>query len=353
MFRLLQLIGILALLTAVSPLSAQESAPTAQVSGTVAYLQRNALPPDAVVRVRLEDVTYQDVPALIINEAIIPSEGKQVPIPFRIPYEPGKIDPAHRYHVRATIRSGEQLLFTSTTVYPVITRSAPSEVAIMVQPVGRSSRQAAVTLMEGSFVYFADAGLFTDCRTGKRYPVAQEADNAALERAYRAARNAPGAPVIVAVDGRIERRPKIEGAGDQEMLIVRRFDRVVPGGFCPSDETVSLEGTFWTLTELRGNPAEVNAMAPAAHLMLQSEGNKLSGSSGCNRLFGVYEVADGRLKLIPTGMTMMACPDPLMKQEQAFVLALNAVTGYVIDSTTLTLLAGEDVAARFTATPPQ
>ena len=35
--------------------------------------------------------------------------------------------------------------------------------------------------MRGMYRYFADAGLFTECLTGRRLPVAQEKDNATLE----------------------------------------------------------------------------------------------------------------------------------------------------------------------------
>ena len=38
--------------------------------------------------------------------------------------------------------------------------------------------------LRGMFRYMADAGLFTECSTGQRWPVAQEADNATLEREY-------------------------------------------------------------------------------------------------------------------------------------------------------------------------
>ena len=38
--------------------------------------------------------------------------------------------------------------------------------------------------LQGMYRYMADAGLFLDCATREQWPVAMEADNAALERAY-------------------------------------------------------------------------------------------------------------------------------------------------------------------------
>jgi copper homeostasis protein (lipoprotein) len=95
----------------------------------------------------------------------------------------------------------------------------------------RSAGESRPALIRGSFVYMADAGLFTDCGNGRRYPVAQLGDNAALERAYGEARPAPGAPVVVTVEGRISRLPGMEG-GMQDMLVVKRLDRTWPGETC-------------------------------------------------------------------------------------------------------------------------
>ena len=83
--------------------------------------------------------------------------------------------------------------------------------------------------MRGMFRYMADAGLFTECSTGQRWPVAQEADNATLEREYLKVRTEPGGPVLVRVDGRVAMRPKMEGVGLQPTLVPERFVGVVPG----------------------------------------------------------------------------------------------------------------------------
>lgn len=60
---------------------------------------------------------------------------------------------------------------------------------------------------QGMYRHQADAGRFVECRTGADMPVAQEGDNALLEAAYLAARSAPGAPMLVEVQGRWVQRP--------------------------------------------------------------------------------------------------------------------------------------------------
>ena len=107
------------------------------VTGTVTYRQRMALPPSAVISVRLLDVSRQDSAAGLIAEDRIPAEGKQMPFPFDIPYDPSRIQQSSRYVVRAEIRDGERLLFTTDTSYPVITQGNPTTgVEIVVVPVG-------------------------------------------------------------------------------------------------------------------------------------------------------------------------------------------------------------------------
>ena len=136
------LLGIVAL-TACEPTSAPAtkpagpSVPPIAVTGTVTYLVRSALPPTAVIEVMLQDVSLADAPAETINTQRITTNGRQVPFPYLVRYNPNMIDPTHTYAVRATIKDGDKLLFTSTQSYPVITNGAPtSNVEIIVQPVG-------------------------------------------------------------------------------------------------------------------------------------------------------------------------------------------------------------------------
>jgi len=120
--------------------SAQNAGP-GTVTGTVTYKHRMALPPDAVVDVSLQDTTLADAPARIVGRTTIATRGAQVPIPFRIDYDPAGIDPSHRYTVRATITVDGKLLFTSPTAYPVLTRGAGGEAAIdvyMIMPDGNA-----------------------------------------------------------------------------------------------------------------------------------------------------------------------------------------------------------------------
>ena len=107
------------------------------VSGTVTYRQRNALPANAVLIVKIVDVSRADASAIVINEQRIDTAGKQVPIDFDITYDRSKIQDRNRYAVQAEIRDNAgRLLFITDTSYPVITQGNPRNVEITVVPVG-------------------------------------------------------------------------------------------------------------------------------------------------------------------------------------------------------------------------
>jgi putative lipoprotein len=117
--------------------ASQSQATSAQgtITGTVAYRERVALPADAAIDVKLQDVSLQGAPAETIGEALFAPAGQQVPIPFQLSYNPADIDPAHTYQLRANISVNGKMMFTSTTAYSVITKGAPSQATIMLQQV--------------------------------------------------------------------------------------------------------------------------------------------------------------------------------------------------------------------------
>ena len=84
----------------------------------------------------------------------------------------------------------------------------------------------------GLFAYMADAALFTECGTGRSFPVAMEGDYLALERAYLQAGETAGQAQLVTLDGRFDHRPKMEGEGRQVTLVVERFDGIWPEEDC-------------------------------------------------------------------------------------------------------------------------
>ena len=108
------------------------------VSGTVSYKERVALPPDAVVEVWIRDVSPLVLVAALIAETTVQPEGRQVPLPFELRYDPNRIVPDHTYAVKAAIRSGGEILFATETDSLVITKGNPTRVDLwLVRPAGQ------------------------------------------------------------------------------------------------------------------------------------------------------------------------------------------------------------------------
>jgi uncharacterized lipoprotein YbaY/membrane-bound inhibitor of C-type lysozyme len=104
-----------------------------QVSGTVSYMQRVALPPNAVIQVQLLDVSLADAPSKVIGEQWITLGQRQVPVPFTINYDPAKIDERHSYSLSAKITVDGTLRFISDQSYPVITRGNPARADLLLR----------------------------------------------------------------------------------------------------------------------------------------------------------------------------------------------------------------------------
>ena len=454
-------ISLLLLLSLMAPASFGNSV----VSGTAAYRERIAMPPEAVFEATLEDISRADAAAEILGSVKIEQPGNP-PIRFEIPYDPARVQDGHRYSVRAKILVGGKLLFTTDRIAPVLAGGHGDKVSLVLRKVGGRSPAAKTRsakplgelpasfagqlpcadcpgiryrvdlfpdqvffrlmeyldrnagfddigtwaispdgatlllsagrdtparfaikdtatlallgadgneipsnithelkrasgfgplepklVMRGSYQYLADAGLFTECSTRRRMPVAQEQDNAALEAAYVKARRHAGEEIPAHIEGRIALRPKVDGDGLQPTVIVERFIELAPGETCGSQHgTADLVNTLWRLTRLGDQPVIPVDNQRAASLVLRSEGNKLTGSDGCNRLMGGYQIDGESLSFGKVASTRMACPPPAMETARAFTRALEQTKAYTITGEHLELLGADGMRlARFEA----
>lgn len=202
------------------------------------------------------------------------------------------------------------------------------------QPVVKNQMESA--RMVGMYQYMADAGLFTDCVTGVRVPVAMEADNAALERAYLGAQDEPGQEMLVSVTGRVDQRPPMEGEGTLEHLIVERFEQVWPTESCEkSTVETPLQNTYWKLVELNGGRVETHPDQREVHILFRANEKRLTGFAGCNQMTGSYEAGGDSLSFGLLATTMMACPH--LDEETTFLGALEGVTRFLILGESLVL----------------
>lgn len=111
----------LALATGCAAKPAIPDKPLKTLEGTITYRQRVALSPEAIVKVWLQDVSKMDAVAEVLDEVEIRNPG-QVPIAFRVQYDPERIVEKHRYTLLVKIYEGDRTRFLNATSYPVITQ---------------------------------------------------------------------------------------------------------------------------------------------------------------------------------------------------------------------------------------
>lgn len=108
------------------------------------------------------------------------------------------------------------------------------------------------------------------------------------------------------------------------------------------------QGT-WRLVDLAGSEALVD---PPATLTFSEDG-KIAGSGSCNRFFGTAKVASGSIEIAGLGSTKMACPEPIMGQEQRYFEALSGATRYEVEGSQLTIwVKGSERPLRFVRQEP-
>jgi putative lipoprotein len=215
----------------------------ASIAGTVTYRQRIALPAGSIVRVRLEDVSRADAPAVVLAESEIVTTGEQVPIPFLLDRGDAVLDPRGRHALRASIAVGGELRFATASHHPFETDGPTEGIELLVES---------------------------------------------------AAARAP-----------------------------------------------SLGDARWSLAELGGSSVEIGPGESLPFLDFDLEELRVSGSGGCNRLTGGFDVTGRELRLGPLAATLMACPEPVMQREAAFLAALAETARFELEGDRLTLL-GDD-----------
>jgi len=118
-------------------------------------------------------------------------------------------------------------------------------------------------------------------------------------------------------------------------------------------ESASLEGTLWALESYQNADGETVDVVPDSGARAEFENGEVSGTSGCNRFFGAYEVDGNSISIGPLGSTLMACPPPLMDQEFGFMTSFQSAATYEISGDTLTMSnSDDDVVVTFVESEP-
>ena len=109
------------------------------------------------------------------------------------------------------------------------------------------------------------------------------------------------------------------------------------GEFAKERRTMPLENTEWKLARLGATPVQPASAQQQPSLVLDSRSQRVSGSAGCNRITGGYELQGDHLTFTKMASTMMACVSG-MDTERIFLDALQQVRGWKITGDKLELV---------------
>ena len=111
----------------------------------------------------------------------------------------------------------------------------------------------------------------------------------------------------------------------------------------PPASPVTVDPTFggltaanWVLVSYGTAEAPIPALPEAPiNLVFTAEG--INGKSGCNQYFGQFRFEINQLSFNQIGSTLMACDQPVLDQEAAYLDALRTATGYTLANGVLTI----------------
>jgi len=114
------------------------------------------------------------------------------------------------------------------------------------------------------------------------------------------------------------------------------------GGDITGDWSLSSYASAGSLADV---PAGVTVTAVFA-------AGRVNGTSGCNQYFGSYTTDGSKIAISDTAGTMMACQDPAMSVEQAYLADLAKAATFTATSTDLTMYASDGTTIlKYASTP--
>lgn len=188
-------------------------------------------------------------------------------------------------------------------------------------------------------------GKLTITEEGRSYP----ADILALSaNAFRIRIHGPGEPVEILFAPAPQPDPDSVGGNASMAAATPSTEPEAPAADSAPPALASLVGTAWRLDSF-GNGKPQPGTQPS--LEFPTEG-RASGNGSCNRFNGIVIVAGEGIKFSGLATTRKACPDAVMRQEDAYLAVLRDAVRYEADSQSLRIYAaGRDEALRFVAGP--
>ena len=110
------------------------------VRATVSYREPAPLPPDAQLAVWIADASGMPAATALIAEGTLPMREREMV--FALRYDDHRIDDAHTYVLKASLRSGQETLYTTDADTLVITRGHGTRASLVLRPVFRTPTES-------------------------------------------------------------------------------------------------------------------------------------------------------------------------------------------------------------------
>ena len=101
------------------------------ITGTVTYFQRIAMPPGAVVEVKLVEARKRKNKTIVEKKVMNPG---QIPVPFTLAYTPKEMPPGRKYSVQARILVDGKAWYVTQTVNLQMRNGRIAHADIILQP---------------------------------------------------------------------------------------------------------------------------------------------------------------------------------------------------------------------------
>ena len=273
------------------------------VSGEITYRERIALPPEAVLRATLQDISRADARSEVLAE--LTAEPTRVPASFALEVPRDELRPRGRYGVRGTIHSATgELLWTTDTVIPVDPVETKVDVGRIVMARAASERGPRANVFRCGenivLAAFDDTGMVLT-RAGRPHRLEREA-------------SASGAR-FVGADAL-----SFWISGENAQLGIDGEERECT----PASPSAFLTSGEWVVEDIDG----AGVIDRSRTSMTFGADDRIAGLAGCNSYTGAWQAEGSRLETSGIAQTSKACVPVLGEQEAAFVEILTRADRY-------------------------
>jgi len=326
------------------------------LTGNVTYRERIALDPSAVIEVELLDVSKADAPAEVIASQTIEADGKQVPIPFELTYDPAKIDPRFTYAVAARILVNGELRWISQESNRVLTQGNPTsnvEIVVGAVPAGTHGLPDQEWTLRSMVVDGVEVGLEESVSTTIRFAADGKYSGSGGCNNYTGSYTRQGntislggaAATLKACPTGMEQEAKFFATLPQvstfeitaEGLRLSSADGQTTLAFGDSGSSqASITGAVWKWTGSIDNSGKTTtAPNPDDYTLEFKSDGTIAVRADCNIGGGSYQLDGNQLTITLGVMTLVACPSGSLDGQ--YLKELGEVSSYLFEGQDLIL----------------